>query len=242
MSGTLALTRAEIRRLFRNRRYFVFTVAFPVVLYLLLGRQVKGNTYGVGFAAYYMVSMATFGAFSGALTGNSQRIAQEKKDGWIRQLRLTPLPANAYVISKILVSMVTTLTSIVIVLLLGRFYGGVHLAAWQWPAIAASIWFGSTIFAALAVAIGYKIAPDQVQPVAMILYIVFAILGGVLFPITGFISKIGQFTPTYEAVKISTDTMGGVSIPAGYPIGMVAWLAVFVALATLAVRSTGETV
>jgi ABC-2 type transport system permease protein len=242
MSGTLALTRAEIRRLFRNRRYFVFTVAFPVVLYLLLGRQVKDNTYGVGFAAYYMVSMAIFGAFSGALTGNSQRISQEKKDGWIRQLRLTPLPANAYVISKILVSMVTTLTSIVIVLLLGRFYGGVHLEAWKWPAIAASIWFGSTLFAALAVAVGYKVQPDQVQPVAILLYFMFAILGGVLFPISGFLSKIGQFTPTYEAVKISTDAMEGASIPVGYPIGLVVWLAIFVALATVAVRSTGETV
>ena len=62
-----------------------------------------------------MVSMATFGAFAGALTGNAQRISQEKKEGWIRQLRLTPLPANAYVIAKILVSLVTTGSAILIV-------------------------------------------------------------------------------------------------------------------------------
>jgi len=156
MAGTLALTKAELSRLMHNRRYFIFTVAFPVILYLLIGRQVSAHAYGIAFGAYYMISMATFGAFSGALNGNAQRISQEKKDGWIRQLRLTPLPANAYVISKILVSMGTTIPSIVIVMLLGRFYGEVHLPIWQWFAVAATIWFGATIFAALAVAIGYR--------------------------------------------------------------------------------------
>ena len=119
MAGTLALTRVEFKRLVRNKRYLIFTVAFPVVLYLLIGNQVKTTAYGVSFAAYYMLSMAMFGAFSGALTGNAQRISQEKKDGWVRQLRLTSLPANAYVVTKILVSLATTVPAIVIVLLLG---------------------------------------------------------------------------------------------------------------------------
>jgi ABC-2 type transport system permease protein len=244
MAGTLALTNAELRRLFHNKRYFIFTVAFPVVVYLLVGKQVKstGSGYAVSLSAYYMVAMATFGAFAGALNGNAIRISQEKKEGWIRQLRLTPLPANAYVVSKVLVSLVTTGTSIVIVLLLGRFYGNVHLAGWEWPVIAITIWFGSTIFAALAVAVGYRFAPDQVQPVTLILYFVFAILGGLWFPLGGILGRIGQVTPTYEAVKIGTDVMQGASVPFGYPIGLVIWLGIFVALATVAVRATAETV
>jgi ABC-2 type transport system permease protein len=242
MAGTLALTRAEFMRLMRNRRYFIFTVAFPVVLYLLIGRQVKSSAYGVAFAAYYMVAMATFGAFSGALSGNAQRISQEKKDGWIRQLRLTPLPANAYVVSKILVSMATTVPAIVIVLLLGRFYGNVHLPGWQWPVLAVTIWFGSTIFAALAIAVGYRFPPDQVQPVTLIVYFFFAILGGIWLPLSGFLAKIGELTPTYEAVRIGTDVIGGASVPVGFPVGLVVWLGIFTALAVIAVRATAETV
>jgi hypothetical protein len=114
-----------------------------------------------------MIAMASIGAFSGALTGNAQRISQERKDGWIRQLRLTSLPANAYVLAKVIASMVTTVPSVVIVLALGRFYGGVHLAAWKWLAIAGVIWLGALTFAALAVALGYRFMPDTVQPVAM---------------------------------------------------------------------------
>jgi ABC-2 type transport system permease protein len=242
MAGTLALTKAELRRLMRNKRYFIFTVAFPVMLYLLIGRQVKANAYGIQFGAYYMISMATFGAFSGVLNGNAQRISQEKKEGWIRQLRLTTLPPNAYVVSKVLVSLATTIPAIVLVLLLGRFYGNIHLPAWEWPVIAVTIWFGSTIFAALAVAIGYRFAPDQVQPVTLSVYFLFAILGGIWFPLNGVLGKVGQLTPTYEAVKIGTDVIQGGSLPWGYPVGLVIWLGIFVALATVAVRATAETV
>src|ERR1700743_1051738 len=115
MHGILLLTQAEINRLRRNRRYLIFTIAFPAVLYLVVGRQTSATAYGVQFAAYYMVAMATFGAFAGALNGNAIRISEERKVGWIRQLRLTPLPANAYVIAKILTSMVISVPSIVIV-------------------------------------------------------------------------------------------------------------------------------
>jgi ABC-2 type transport system permease protein len=242
MRGILMLTQAEINRLRRNRRYLIFTVGFPVVLYLIVGRQGKTQAYGVQFAAYYMVAMATLGAFAGALNGNSIRISEERKVGWIRQLRLTPLPANAYVIAKILTSMATTIPSIVIVLLLGRFYGGVHLAAWQWLVIAVIVWLGSTIFAALAVAIGYRFPPDQVQPITFLLYFVFSILGGIWFPLGSVLQNIGKGTPTYEAVKISTDVIGNAPVPAYLIIGLVVWLAIFAGLATLSVRSMSESV
>jgi ABC-2 type transport system permease protein len=242
VNGTLALTRVEFKRVLRNRRYLIFTVAFPVVIYLLVGRSLSDKAYGISLAAYYMLSMAMFGAFSGALTGNAQRISQEKKDGWIRQLRLTPLPAHAYVVSKILVSMATTIPSIVVVFLLGRFYGNVHLQAWQWPAIAVAVWFGATIFAALAVAIGYRYQPDQVQPISIVVYFFFAILGGLWFPMTGFLQKVGELTPTYDAVKIGSDVIGHTAVPASLALGLLVWLGIFVALATVSVRATAERV
>jgi ABC-2 type transport system permease protein len=189
-----------------------------------------------------MVAMATFGAFAGTLNGNAIRISEERKVGWIRQLRLTPLPASAYVIAKILTSMVTTVPSIVIVFLLGRFEGGVHLPLWQWFVIAVVIWLGSTIFAALAVAVGYRYPPDQAQPITLALYLVFSVLGGIWFPFTGVLGNVSKGTPTFEAINISTDLIAGQSVPAYLAIGLVAWLAIFAGLAVLSVRSMAETV
>jgi hypothetical protein len=85
-------------------------------------------------------------------------------------------------------------------------------------------------------------AVEQVQPVTLITYFIFAILGGLWFPLTGFLGKVGQFTPTYEAVKIGADVIRGIAVPAGLAIGLEVWLGIFIALATAAVRSTAESV
>lgn len=243
MRGILLLIRAEIVRLRRNRRYMIATLAFPIVLYLLIAKNANATVYGVKFPAYYMVAMATMGSFSGALTGNAIRIASERKEGWIRQLRLTPLPANGYVIAKLFASMAVTVPSVVIVLLLGRYYGGVHLAAWEWITIAVVVWLGAMIFTALAIAIGYRFQPDQVQPITMLIYFLFLILGGIIFPIGGALKDIGQYTPTYEAMKIAVDVIApGTSVSAGLVAGLIVWLAIFSGLATFSVRATAETV
>jgi ABC-2 type transport system permease protein len=243
MNSTLALARAEVRRLGRNKRYSIFSVALPVVLYLVVAPQARhASAYGVGYAAYYMIAMASIGAFSGALTGNAQRISQERKDGWIRQLRLTSLPANAYVLAKVIASMVTTIPAVVIVLVLGRFYGDVHLAAWKWLAIAGAIRLGALTFAALAVALGYRFMPDTVQPVAMFVYFVMSILGGLWFALSGWMQTVGQALPTYQITRIGTTVISGGTVSMTSVGVIVAWFAAFVLLAVLAVRSTAETV
>lgn len=128
MNGTLALARLEVKRLLlRSKGYLILTVALPVVLYLVIGRT-HGTAYGASNPGYYMVAMGAWGAFTGALTGNAVRIAQERKDGWTRQLRLTSMPARSYVAAKVTASTVTVVPSIVIVLALGRLYGDVRLA------------------------------------------------------------------------------------------------------------------
>jgi ABC-2 type transport system permease protein len=243
MNSTLALARAEVRRLGRNKRYSIFSVGLPVVLYLVVARSVQHySVYGVAYAAYYMIAMASVGAFSGALTGNAQRISQERKDGWVRQLRLTALPANAYVVAKIIASMVITVPSIVIVLLLGRFYGNVHMELWKWFAVGAAIWIGSLTFTALAVAIGYRFMPDSVQPIAMFVYFVMSILGGLWFALSGFLGKIGPVLPTYQVTRIGTDLVGSHPVPVTAYLTILAWFAGFVVLAVLAVRRTAEAI
>ena len=243
MTNTFALARAEVMRLRRNKRYAIFTVALPVILYLVIAPSVKNvHAYGVAYPAYYMIAMASIGAFSGALTGNAQRIAQERKDGWVRQLRLTPLPANAYVVGKIVASMAVTIPSVVIVLLLGRFYGGVHLEMWKWFAIFGIIWIGSLTFTALAIAIGYRYTPDTVQPIAMVVYLVMSVLGGLWFAVSGFLEHIAKFVPTYQIVRIGTDVIAGQSIRVTAFIVVAAWFAGFLALAFISVRATAETI
>ena len=131
---------------------------------------------------------------------------------------------------------------VVIVLLLGRFYGDVHMELWKWFAVGGTIWVGSWTFTALAVAIGYRFMPDSVQPIAMFVYFLMSILGGLWFALTGFLEKIGRVLPTYQITRIGTDLISNQSVPATAYITILAWFAGFVMLAVLAVRGTAETV
>lgn len=241
MTGMLALARLEVKRLLlRVRSFLILTVALPVALYLAVGR-LHGTADGIANPGYYMVAMAALGSFTGALTGNAVRIAQERKDGWTRQLRLTALPARSYVAAKVIASTVTVLPAIVIVLALGRLYGGVRLPGWEWPVIGAVVLLAAVAFAALAVAIGYRFMPDQAQPITMIIFFVMTLLGGLLFPLSGVIASIGKVLPTYQVARIGSDVIGSGTVPVSAIAVILGWLAAFTALAVLAVRSTAET-
>src|ERR1700730_14905261 len=177
------------------------------MFYLVFGKS-KTTGYGVSFAAFYMVGMAAFGAFSGAVNNNKIQISQHPSSAGTRRLWLRPRPANSYVVAKILASMVTTVPSIVIVFLLGRFYGGVQMPIWKWIVCALAIWVGTLIFAALAVGLGYNLVPESVQPVTIVVFFFFSIFGGLWFPLSGGLQKFGEFTPTYQVVKITTGVIG----------------------------------
>ncbi len=127
-------------------------------------------------------------------------------------------------------------------MLLGRFYGGINLPIWEWTVIALAIWLGTLIFAALAVAIGYWMNPNSVQPVIMIIFLFFSLFGGLWFPVTGGLRTFAQGTPTYRmcSSRPTWSTHGTVS---WIPVSIILiWLAVFVGLATFAVRNAAEAI
>jgi ABC-2 type transport system permease protein len=114
---------------------------------------------------------------------------------------------------------------------------------WKWFAIFGAIWIGSLTFTALAIAIGYRFMPDTVQPIAMAIYLVMSIFGGLWFAVSGgFLGTIAKFIPTYQITRIGTDIIAGTSIPVTAFVVIGAWFAAFLALAVISVRATAETV
>ncbi|MGI5457759.1 ABC transporter permease [Streptomyces sp. CA-249302] len=198
MNGLIKL---ELTRALRNRKFLFFSVIYPSVIFLLVSNQ-TGDVDGTGLsvAKYVMVSMASFGALTAVLMGNSERIAKEREGGWVRQLRLTPLPGRGYVLAKTASAAVVSLPSIVVVFLVAAAVKDVRLDAWQWFALTGAIWAGSLVFAALGVAIGYLASGDAVRPITMIVYFGLSILGGLWMPSSTFpewLQDIAKWLPTH---------------------------------------------
>src|SRR5262249_9729612 len=114
-----SLIKLELARALRNKKFLFFSVLYPSIIYLIFssssGSNEKVSDTGLTVATYLMVSMASFGALTAVLMGNSERIAKERESGWVRQLRLTPLPGRGYVLAKTASAAVVSLPSIVMV-------------------------------------------------------------------------------------------------------------------------------
>lgn len=199
------LIRLEILRVLRNRKFQFFGVLYPSVLFLLIAGTADSTepldgTGGLTLPAYLMVSMASFGALTAVLMCNSERIAKERENGWVRQLRLTPLPGRGYVLAKTAAAAVGALPAIVLVFVVAAVVKDVRLDAWQWLALTAAIWAGSLVFAALGVAIGYAATGDAVRPITMIVYFGLSLLGGLWMPSTtfpGWLQDVAAWLPTH---------------------------------------------
>ncbi len=73
MSSRTYLT-YELKRTFRNRRFFFFSLAFPLLLFLSVGGSQRDTEIvpGVPFLPYYMVGMAGWGAMTAVLAGGAR--------------------------------------------------------------------------------------------------------------------------------------------------------------------------
>ena len=102
--NAMAYTRFEVLRTFRNTRFFIFSLGFPLVLYFLIAGPNKGvdDLSGSGISAplYFMVGLTAFGTMTAVLASGA-RIAGERAVGWNRQLRITPLTTRAYFRAKV---------------------------------------------------------------------------------------------------------------------------------------------
>ncbi|MFF3960598.1 ABC transporter permease [Streptomyces griseorubiginosus] len=199
-----SLIKLELTRALRNRKFLFFSVMYPSLLFLIIAGNAdstsKVDGTGLTLPTYMMVSMASFGALTAVLMGNSERIAKEREGGWVRQLRLTTLPGRGYVLAKTASAAVVSLPSIVIVFVVAAAVKDVRLDAWQWLALTGAIWAGSLVFAALGVAIGYLATGDAVRPITMITYFGLSILGGLWMPTTTFpqwLQDIAKWLPTH---------------------------------------------
>jgi ABC-2 type transport system permease protein len=232
-------TRFELLRTLRNRRFLIFALGFPIVLYFLIAtpnRDVQ-DIGGSGLSAplYFMVSLISFGAMTGMLAMGG-RIADERSAGWNRQLRITPLRPLVYFRAKVTTGYLTATLSIVLLYLAGISLG-VSLPVESWLEMTGLILVGLLPFAALAVLGGHLLSSDSIGPAIGGATGILAFLGGAWFPLgDGILSDIGQVLPSYWLVQASRVALGGEAWGALGWLIVAGWTVVLTALAARAYR------
>jgi ABC-2 type transport system permease protein len=231
--------RSELLRAFRNRRFFILSIVFPLVLFWMIAgpQRDEASLSGTGIPApvYYMVTMAAYGGML-AVMGAGARIAAEREAGWTRQLRLSPLPVRTYFRTKLAVAYLTALASILLLYASGLIEG-VHLDAGRWLEMTGFILVGLVPFAALGIVLGHLLTADSIGPALGGGVALLALIGGFWFPITGgFLHAVGPLLPSWWLVQASHVSIGGSAWSAEGWAVVAAWSALLAWAAARAYR------
>jgi ABC-2 type transport system permease protein len=235
----LSYVRYELLRTFRNRRYFILAIGFPLVIYYIVAGTSTGERNfqetGISAPLYFMVGLAAFGAMSAVIAAGG-RIAAERSAGWTRQLRLTPLSTREYFRAKVATAYAAALVTIVLLYIAGTTLG-VRLSAADWLKMTALMLVGLIPFAALGILIGHLLPPDSVSTAVGGLTALFAFLGGVWFSISGgFMGDLAESLPSYWLVQASRVSLSGHGWRALGWLVVGAWTVALVALAVWAYK------
>lgn len=204
----------EVKRALRNPRFLMFTMVFPVVIFIIdvsaFGHgKVPGSA--VSYAAYLMVSMSAFGAFMAAMNTGA-RTAVERSAGWQRQLRLTPLRPMGYLAAKGAVGTLVALPPILLVAIVGVLFEHVQLSAAGWAQVVLGVWIATIPFAVLGLLVGQLATAETMQVFTSGLMIVLGFLGGILIPTTVFpnwMADIARVLPSYWLADIGHGALLG---------------------------------
>jgi ABC-2 type transport system permease protein len=228
--------RMEILRTFRNRRFFVFSLAIPIVFYYLIAAPNKGTDLGgIDFAAYYLAGMASFGTMA-AMISNGGRIAGERGVGWNRQLRMTPLRAGSYFGAKLAASYLMAGLTLGLLLIAGLTLG-VHERLTGVLEMVGYVAVGLIPFAGLGIFIGHKFTSDSIGPILGGGVSVLAFIGGAWGPFggdTGFAHDVSRAVPTYWLVQAGHTLVGGPGWPLRGWVTIAIWSVVLGRLAMMA--------
>lgn len=186
--------------------FVIFSIAMPVILYVVFSQMFGGTDpgSGVNYSAMIMVSMAAYGSLGAAMSGGAQ-LAVERRSGWFRQLTLTVLPPRSFLWSKAAVIMFIVLPALVLVFAAGFVIGGVRAPVLVWLASLGLMWVALIPLSILGIVVGLWVKAEAVQGLTTLLLLVLAMLGGLWFPadmMPSVMQHIASALPSYWLAEL----------------------------------------
>ncbi|TWE12379.1 ABC transporter permease [Rudaeicoccus suwonensis] len=219
----------ELRRVLRNRRTMIFTVALPVIFFVAFGLPQKGNLTGsINARAYEMISFAIYGAFA-ASTAIGASVSVERAQGWSRQLRLTPLSGAAYIAVKVIAAMAGAALPVIIVFAIGM-GSGAKLGTGALIASLLLTWICGSVLASLGLFVGYVVPSENAMQILGPALSILAFGGGIFYPLAVMshtMQQVASFTPLWGLSQIARYPLLGGSFDVMWMVSGVAWVAAF---------------
>jgi ABC-2 type transport system permease protein len=239
MSSTLAYLWLEAKRQWRNREILIFRLGLPTAIYLIL-TAAQGDS-PPSSPGERMVAVAALGAvMSGLAAGPS--LGEERANGWLRQLRTTPLRPSVAVAAKIVVAMSFALPAIALVAAVAGLVGdgeGTALGGAGWLRLVGLMWLATTPITAVGALIGLTFGGEAAQGATTLAFVVLWLGGGIFTSpdnLPDALAAISRALPSWGVVQVGESVAVGDTLPASALVVLAAWTLGAGALAALAWR------
>jgi ABC-2 type transport system permease protein len=239
MTRSLAYLWLEAKRQWRNREIFIFRLGLPTAIYLILNAANGDNP--SDSAGGRVVAVAALGAvISGLAAGPS--LGDERANGWLRQLRTTPLRPSAAVAAKMVVAMSFALPAIALVVAAAGLVGDNQGTALGWAEsikLVGLMWLATTPITAVGALIGLTFGGEAAHGATTLAFVVLWLAGGIFTPpsqMPDAVATISRALPSWGVVQVGESVAGGASLPAAALAVLAAWTVGAGGLAALAWR------
>jgi ABC-2 type transport system permease protein len=229
----IAFLRFEILRTLRNARFLIMLLAFPVLLYVIYAKQ-HGTSQGLTVASLLLVSMAVYSGMGSAMFASGPQLARERQNGWMRQLRISPISTRGWFAAKLAQSILLIIPGLVALVALALTYGHVHLAAGRLGLLVLVLVLGAIPFCALGLVIGLMFDGQTAQVAQMITLLVLAFLGGIFIQWSSFphaMQLIGKALPSYHLAQLGWNAAAGQALGMTDIAALAAWTAALAGIA-----------
>jgi ABC-2 type transport system permease protein len=233
-----------LRLTMKSRGFLVFSLITPLILYIVFS-QIFGGTAngGTNWSAIYMVSMAAYGSLGGAMSGGAQ-LAVERRSGWFRQLSVTGLRPQAFLLAKAAVVMIITQPALFLVFIAGFLIGGVRAPFGDWIGAMGMMWVALVPLALLGLVIGLWVKAETVQPLTTLVLLVLSLLGGLWFPaqlMPAGMRVVAELTPSYWLATLGRYPFTPGAFPWHGVAVLAGWTIVLTVLGALGYRRAAAT-
>ncbi len=203
-----ALVQAQVLEIVRSRTALFWMLAFPCGFLLLNGYvMARGDA---RMAAYMMPGLLTITLMSGGMFGVAVPLVQQRENGLLRRLRVTPVTAAAVALAHGITAALSGAAALLLLMVLAKLLFRVEMVG-SWFALMVVFCCGATALIPLGLLVGSTARDMRTAPaIANLLFFPFMFLSGSVFPLAMMpdgIKRVARVLPTTYLVDAYTSVI-----------------------------------
>ncbi|MFK7836459.1 MAG: ABC transporter permease [Sulfitobacter sp.] len=212
----------NLRILFRQPGFWIPTVLFPAMLYAFFGAQSGGGQWAVNaMASFAIYAVVGVGFFQFGVS-----VAQDRESPFATWQRTLPGGVTNQWIARIFASLIFSIIAVLLVIMLAQVMVGVDLKAAHWARLGLVCLMSVVTATLMGIALGSFTSARAAVPLANLVYLPMAYLGGLWVPpiaMPSAVNAISQWTPTRAMGELSWAAVSGAPWEARYLVLLGAW-------------------